>query len=89
MEELGKCQIENYQRVNNINIEDQELLLKRLNEKILKTNNRIKRLPFSWLRDYAYKRYIKQLAYRNEVFRNLREATRTKYPERFIGYDYK
>lgn len=72
-----------------MNIEDQELLLKRLNEKIVKTNNRIQKLPFSFLRDYAYKKYMKLITYRDEVFRNLRDETRKKYPERFIGSDYK
>ena len=72
-----------------MNIEDQELLLKKLNEQITKKYNRIKKIPFGFLRDYAMKGHLKRLAIRDEVWRNLREATRDGYPERMIGSDYK
>ena len=71
-----------------MNIEETEIYLQRLNEKIIKTNNRIKHLPFNWLRDYAFTKLMKVIDHRNEMFRNLRDKTRKKHPERFIGYDY-
>ena len=66
-----------------MNIEEQERLLDSMNQTIIKEDRLIKKLPFRRLRDFFYRRLMKDIAIRNEVFRNLREATRKKYPERF------
>ena len=71
-----------------MNIEDQEKLLDKLNKEIIKIDRRIKRIPFDWLRNWAYKKQFKRIAIKNEVWRNLRDATREKYPERFSTDNY-
>ena len=64
-------------------IKEQEELLESMNQKIIKKDNIIKKIPIRQLRDYFYRRLLKYIALRNEVFRNLRDVTRKKYPERF------
>ena len=66
-----------------MNIEEQEQLLDSMNQKIIKVEKRISKIPTKRLKYFFYKRLGKYILLRNEVFRNLREETRKVYPERF------
>ena len=73
-----------------MNIEDQEKELDRLNQKIIKLGNIIKKIPFRRIQNYLMgKKLLPLMNLRDECFRNLRDETKKKYPERFIGFGYK
>ncbi len=66
-----------------INVEEGEKYLDSLNNEIIKKSNRINKIPFTFIRNYFLIRLTKLQEKRNQHFRELREATREKYPERF------
>ena len=66
-----------------MNVERGEKYLDFLNNQIIIKSKRINKIPFLFIRNYFYIRLTKLQEKRNEHFRQLREATREKYPERF------
>ncbi len=66
-----------------INVEEGEKYLDSLNNEIIKKSKRINKIPFTFIRNYFLIRLTKLQEKRNKHFRELREATREKYPERF------
>ena len=66
-----------------INVEEGEELLDSLNHQIIVKSKRINKIPFLFIRNYFWIRLTKLQERRNQHFRELREATREKYPERF------
>ena len=73
-----------------MNVEDQQKELDRLNQKIIKLDYIIKKIRFRRIQNYLMrKKLLPLMNLRDECFRNLRDATRAKYPERMIGFGYK
>ena len=66
-----------------INVEEGEKYLDSLNNEIIKKGKRINKIPITFIKNYFWIRLTKLQEKRNEHFRQLREATREKYPERF------
>jgi len=66
-----------------MNVEEGEKLLDRMNQKIIKTDKMINRIPIKFIRIYCWKKLSKFMSARDRHFKELREATREKYPERF------
>jgi len=66
-----------------LTLEEHEELLNLMNHEIIKRSNIINKIPFKFIRNWQIKRLEKIIQKRNQVFRNLRERTRQKYPERF------
>ncbi len=66
-----------------MNVERGEKYLDFLNNEIIKKSKRINKIPFTFIKNYFLIRLMKLQEKRNEHFKELREATRKKYPERF------
>lgn len=80
--EAGKCQTG---RVL-MNIEYLENQLELYNQKLIKYDKFLKKIPVRKLQHYFFMRfYLPIINKRDYIFRVLRTATREKYPERFIG----
>lgn len=66
-----------------MSIEENEALLELLNHQLIVKSGRIGKIPFMFIRNFFWVRLTKLQQKRNQVFRELREQTREKYPERF------
>ena len=66
-------------------IEQLTMKLDKMNRQIIKIDKRIKRIPFAFLRNYFYKKYLKVMALRDEIFRELRDETKKRFPEKIMG----
>ena len=66
-----------------MNVEEGERLLDYMNQEIIHKSRLINYIPFKFIQNYFWRRLTKLMEKRNQVFIELREATRKKYPERF------
>ena len=67
-----------------MSIEEREKQLDQMNLKIIKLNKTLAKIPFTFLKLWYFKRKIqKKMTERDIFWKDLRERTRIKYPERF------
>jgi len=83
--EVKKCQTGN----QIMNLEDQQKAIDKLNASIINLDKYYKTIPFQFLKNYVLKKILKARAVRDEAWRNLRDETRKKYPERYSTDNYK
>ena len=69
---------------DNLTIEEREKQLDQMNNEIIKRNRILAKIPFTFLKIWYFKRKIQPKMTERDIFwKDLRERTRKKYPERF------